>query len=285
MKHWRSFGVLALSLNITYADVSERCARIVSLSPTITDTLLSLGLAKNIVGGTRYDLLPKDQPIADIGGTLDPNYEAILRLSPSIVFSELSDDSPQSLKLAALQLPTEHLSFRGLKDVHASTFAIGNICGIHTAAEQKVNELDQALAEYKSPAHRTLIFYTYQGQAQNVLPTQAVGPSFHQELMTALGWQNAYQGALNAPMLSTESVLTINPDLIILMKGDVGTDYDPAHTIMIERISPAWRALETVPALQKQQVFEMTGNATFMASPDGILATLKAWRSISEMIK
>lgn len=285
MKHWRSFGLLALSLNITYADVSERCTRIVSLSPTITDTLLSLGLANNIVGGTRYDLMPKDQPIANIGGTLDPNYEAILRLSPSIVFSELSDDSPQSLKLAALHLPTEHLSFRGLNEVRASTLAIGEICGIHEAAENKVNELDQALNEQKSPPHRTLIFYTYQGQAPNALPTQAVGPSFHEELMHALGWQNAYQGALNAPMLSTESVLQLHPDLIVLMKGDVGTDYDPAHTITIEKIAPAWRALDAVPALHNQQVFEMTGNATFMASPDGIIATLKAWRIISEQIK
>nr|WP_019593750.1 hypothetical protein [Thioalkalivibrio sp. ALM2T] len=62
---------------------AEDCPRIVSQSPYITHSLEYLGLASCIVGASRYD----DLEVADTGGILDPDAEAIARLEPELAFT------------------------------------------------------------------------------------------------------------------------------------------------------------------------------------------------------
>ena len=58
--------------------------RIVSMSPHITETLFAMGLGDRVVGVTRFCTYPPEaQTRAQVGGYLDPNYEAILALKPA----------------------------------------------------------------------------------------------------------------------------------------------------------------------------------------------------------
>lgn len=280
MKKFLSLLVIATSLFSTSAlAVSEQCQRIISLSPTITDTLLSLGLEENIVAGTRYDRLPKDSHIKEIGGMLDPNYEAITLLSPTIIFADLTEDSPQKRKFDALKLNTQTLSFTSLEDIRQSLKMIGKTCEITTTADQKTHELNLALetTQLKAISPRVLMLYTYEGEDHlNQLPQRAAGKSFHQDILEAVGARNAYQGALNAPIMSQEGILMLNPDIIILLQGDQNKTLDDTRSITIEKIQPNWRSLQELSALKNHQVYIMKGEPTFIASPDAIMATLKS---------
>src|SRR5690606_36951859 len=59
--------------------------RIVSLAPSITESLFALGLGDRVVGVTRYCTYPPEaQTRAIVGGFVDPNYEAIVKLEPDL---------------------------------------------------------------------------------------------------------------------------------------------------------------------------------------------------------
>lgn len=68
-------------------DVPTPPRRIVSLVPSITETLFAFGIGERVVGVTEYCTHPPDEiaKITKIGGTKNPQLEAILALSPDIV--------------------------------------------------------------------------------------------------------------------------------------------------------------------------------------------------------
>ena len=59
-----------------------RCRRIVSMAPSITETLYALGLGDRVVGVSRDCNYPPEveklKKTGDVGGYYDPNFEAIL---------------------------------------------------------------------------------------------------------------------------------------------------------------------------------------------------------------
>lgn len=270
-------------LSMATANVSEKCERIVSLSPTITDTLLSLGLENKIIAGTRYDRLPKDHNIQQVGGMLDPNYEAITLLSPSIILADLTEDSPQKRKLDILKLDTALLSFTSLDEIKQSINEIGKICNIEMLATQKVNELNATIENVKlsNSSPRVLMLYAYEGDDHlNTLPQRAAGKSFHQDILEAVGARNAYQGTLNAPIMSPEGMLMLNPDVILLVEGDQIRELDHTRAISINSIQPHWRNLQSLSAIQNENIFILKGESTFIASPDAVISTLKTLHSV-----
>ena len=77
-----------------FFDDRERCLalphvprRIISLVPSITETLFALGAGSRVVGVTTYCTHPTDSVagITKVGGTKDPDLEAIERLEPDLV--------------------------------------------------------------------------------------------------------------------------------------------------------------------------------------------------------
>src|SRR5262245_58726849 len=62
--------------------------RIVSLIPALTEMLFDIGAGKQVVGVGRYDTFPLEvRSLPRVGGLLDPDYEAILRLNPDLVLT------------------------------------------------------------------------------------------------------------------------------------------------------------------------------------------------------
>lgn len=273
---------LSLFSSAFSADIDAKCERIISLSPTITDTLFSLGLEDHIVGGTRYDRLPENSNIQQIGGMLDPNYEAITLLAPTIIFSELTEDSPQKRKLDNLKLHNELLKFTSLEEVKESLVELGKICGIENIAEEKLTELNTNLDTLKvaTPAPRVLMLYTYEGEnPTGAIPERAAGKSFHQDILESTGAINAYQGELNAPLMSPEGLLMLDPDIIFLLQGDQAKTLESSRVISIEAFQPNWRNLQDLSAIKNNKVYILKGEPTFISSPDAVIATLKSFHS------
>ena len=64
--------------------------RIVSLAPSVTETLFALGLGDRVVGVTRFcNYPPEVETKARIGGFLDPNIEAIVALKPGATLGDI----------------------------------------------------------------------------------------------------------------------------------------------------------------------------------------------------
>src|SRR3990172_5373816 len=106
-----------------------QCRRIVSMSPSITETLYALGLGDHVVGGTRYcEYPPEVKDKVQIGGYFDPNFEAILALKPDLVV--MLEEHEQSLPgFEKLKLETLVVSHQTIEGIIESFRTIGRVCG------------------------------------------------------------------------------------------------------------------------------------------------------------
>ncbi len=86
----------ALGQNFACADD----ARIVSLVPSITETLLALGLRKQVVGRTGFCIHPREivRGIPKVGGTKDVKLDALRRLRPSHVIVNVDENEAPTVE-------------------------------------------------------------------------------------------------------------------------------------------------------------------------------------------
>jgi ABC-type Fe3+-hydroxamate transport system substrate-binding protein len=78
----------------TLVDVPERPARIVSLVPSVTETLFALGLGERLVGVTDWCVHPEEgvRRLAKVRGTKNPDHAAIDRLAPDLIIANLEEN-------------------------------------------------------------------------------------------------------------------------------------------------------------------------------------------------
>ena len=78
--------------------------RIVSLLPSLTETVCALGQCQLLVGVDRYSNFPESvTKLPQVGGGLDPNIEAVVALRPDVVLAAVSSRS--AARLSALGIP------------------------------------------------------------------------------------------------------------------------------------------------------------------------------------
>jgi ABC-type Fe3+-hydroxamate transport system substrate-binding protein len=77
-----------------------RGARIVSLVPSITETLLALGLREQLVGRTGFCIHPRAavRDIAKVGGTKDVKLDAVRALAPSHVVVNIDENEAPTVE-------------------------------------------------------------------------------------------------------------------------------------------------------------------------------------------
>ena len=104
--------------------------RIVSLAPSVTETLFALGLGDRVVGDTNFcDYPPEARTKVHIGGPINPNIEAIAALHPDLVVATRSINRPASVRsLEQLGIPVYATDPRTVEQVLTSTRAPGRTC-------------------------------------------------------------------------------------------------------------------------------------------------------------
>lgn len=86
-------------LTFTEIDVPQPLARVVSLVPSVTETLFMLGRGDTLVGRTRYCVSPDPQvrAIEKIGGTKDPSVDRIIELEPQLVLANKEENRREDI--------------------------------------------------------------------------------------------------------------------------------------------------------------------------------------------
>ncbi len=122
--------------------------RIVSLVPSVTELLVQWGLATRIVGRSRYCIAPKwiRASVPAVGGTKDPDLQAIRDLAPELVILE-TDENPKAVAdgLTALGLPWLALEVRTVADCAAAWQQLGKALGCEAEAKAKAAGLKALL--------------------------------------------------------------------------------------------------------------------------------------------
>ena len=190
-------------------------ARIVSLLPSLTETVCALGACDRLVGVDRYSNWPASvQKLPQVGGGLDPNVEAVVALKPDVVLIGVS--SRASVRLRALGLRVVALEPKTLAGMRRATERLGALLQQPQAAVALLRQIDagvQAAAQSVPAAARGQRVY-YEVDAA---PHAAGRGTFIDELLTALGLVNIIDASLGPyPKINPELVVRADPDLIMI---------------------------------------------------------------------
>ena len=195
--------------------------RIVSLLPSLTESICAMGQCKRLVGVDRYSNFPATvQRLPLVGGGLDPNIEGIVALRPDVVL--LATSSRAASRLESLGIKVVALEPKSHDDVRRVLQAIGLLLGLpdapggESAALQLWREIDAsvlAAAQSLSPGARNTRVYFEIGRG----PYAAGESSFIGQTLSRLGVKNIVPAALGPfPLLNPEFVVRANPDLIMI---------------------------------------------------------------------
>lgn len=192
-------------------------ARIVSLLPSLTETVCALDACDRLVGVDRYSNWPaRVLELPQLGGGLDPNVEAVVALKPDLVL--IGTSSRASVRLRALGLRVLAFEPRTRADLRRVTLGLGELLQV-AGAEALVQRIDDGVAAAAAsvpPAARGQRVYYEITPA----PHAAGQGSFIDELMQALGLVNIIPAELGPfPRINPELVVRADPDLIIVSQG------------------------------------------------------------------
>lgn len=215
--------------------------RIVSLLPSLTETVCELGHCARLVGVDRYSDYPVEvKALPKVGGGMDPNIEAIVALRPDVVLMATSSRAGERLqalgvKVVALE-PKTHADVQRVMRKLGQVLAVADAQRIWRAIDAGVSAAAQSLPVQ---VRNTRVYFEV-----NQGPYAAGESSFIGETLTRLGVKNIVPAKLGPfPKLNPEYIVRANPDLI--MVGQRSADG------MAER--PGWHSIR---ALREQRVCE-----------------------------
>ena len=208
--------------------------RIVSLLPSLAETVCELGHCQRLVGVDRYSTFPASlTKLPQVGGGLDPNIELIVALRPDVVL--MATSSRAGDRLRALGIKVVALEPKTHADVQRVMLKIGQLLEVPDAQRiwRAIDAAVMAAAQSLPPGVRgTRVYFEV-----NPGPYAAGEGSFIGETLTRLGVKNIVPASLGPfPKLNPEYIVRANPDLIMVGQRSVDG--------MMQR--PGWHSLRAM---------------------------------------
>ena len=219
--------------------LAQPAQRVVSLLPSLTETVCALGACHRLVGVDRFSNWPAAvRSLPKLGGLEDTQIERIVSLKPDLVLVAVSARAAD--RLEALGLPVLALEPKSLAETRQVLRTVGQALGRAEQAEQLWASLEgrlQAAAARVPPAWRGQRVYFEVAAA----PYAAGEASFLGELLGRVGLANIVPAAMGPfPKLNPEFVVRAQPGLVMASSRNLAEM--PAR--------PGWGALD---ALRQQR--------------------------------
>ena len=234
--------------------------RIVSLTPTITETLFALGSGEGVVGVTRFcNYPPEARSRTTVGGLIDVNVEAIVALRPDLVVAEPQQRVVAKLRELGLEVLT--VENQTLDQLLSSFRAIGARVGREAEAAElitRIRERTTAMAKAVGRKPRPPVLVVV---GRNPL-VAAGGNTFIDELITAAGGSNILGDSDRPyPIVSMERVLLRPPEVIVECSGSM------AKKDLTTEVREAWARWPTLPAVGSGRVYVSQSDVLLRPGP------------------
>jgi len=218
--------------------------RIVSLAPSLTETVFALELGERLAGVTDYcDYPPEAQTRARVGGPINPNLEQIVSLHPDVVLATRVLNRADTVEaLDRLGIPVYTTDPRTVEDVVASTRRLGEVLGAKSNGESLAAAMDRRLVDLAhrlaGRAPRRVFFVVW------LDPIISTGQhTFLADALRRAGAESVVTAGQDWPQINIEEVLRQNPDFLVFAGAHQD---DPQGTISSLRKRPGWSSLDAV---------------------------------------
>jgi iron complex transport system substrate-binding protein len=214
-------------------------ARIVSLLPSLTESVCALGACARLVGTDRFSNWPAAvRALPKLGGIEDAQIEGVVALKPDVVL--VSTSARATERLEGLGLKVVALESRDHADVKRTLTLLAQMLGVPAEAERAwariEGETRAAAARVPASARGKRVYFEV-----DATPFGAGPGSFIGETLLRLGLANVLPPELGPfPKLNPEYVVRAQPDIVMAA--------EPAIAAMPQR--PGWGALRALAAHQ-----------------------------------
>ncbi len=184
--------------------------RVVSLVPSLTETLFDLGAGDSVVGITDFCIFPPDLRLPRVGGTKNPRVEEIRALAPDLVhmnFEENLRRHADAIREFAEVVVTEPKS---VQDVIALIERLGEI---HDRRDRATDLADQLREELRTMPKRS---FTFACPIWKNPWMWCGGDTYVSNLVTCAGGRNVLGDRERYPQVALEEVLALGPDILFL---------------------------------------------------------------------
>ncbi len=196
--------------------------RIVSLLPSLTESVCAVGACTRLVGTDRYSNWPTlVVALPKLGGIEDVSLEQIATLHPDVVLTSRVARGVD--RLEELGIPVVALEATTLADVHRVLLVVGRLVSSTERGEaawlQIQAQINVAARRIPSRWRGKRVFFEV-----SEAPHAASAGSFIGELLALLGLSNAVPANLGPfPQLNPEYIVRAQPDLIMASERELGT--------------------------------------------------------------
>lgn len=230
--------------------------RIISLAPSITETVFAVGAGRQLVAVTDFCQYPQQaQDLPSIGGYLDPSLSQIVAHQPDLVIM-LDRQQTLNKQLQQLGIRTLLIDNARLDGIVAGILQIGAASGHQQQAQKLYNQLQQQITHVKRqvadhPRKDTLLAIAHYTNSEQLDLVYIAGQQdFYNDILQLAGGRNVYQDTrLKVPAVSMEGLLRMNPEVIIDIFPDAS-----AHQADLQKVRQQWQQLTPIMAVKQQQI-------------------------------
>ena len=260
---------LFASSSLLWADNTKvnSVSRIISSSPSITETLFELGLKDRVIAVTDFCEYPKEAcQLPSIGGMLNPNMETVVSLNPDLIIHQPGN---QRLRNNAISVGIKTLEVRmgNLEEIFESIKIFGDALNCQEQANKLTLQLTTGIAFYQErikglPKKDVLLLLGDSSDPGRDL--YAAGPgTFLNELLNLSGGKNIIGDSPSRyPKLSKEYIIEKSPEIII----EAGPKSNLSQQEIDLRIQE-WNRFPTIKAVKKRQIYFIGANYILIPGP------------------
>ncbi|MBO0840131.1 MAG: ABC transporter substrate-binding protein [Sciscionella sp.] len=214
-----SFPVTVTPAGAKPVTLKARPHKIVSLSPTDTETLFAIGAGDQVVAADKLSDYPTNAPHTKLDAS-QPNVEAIAGYNPDLVIIN-NDTNGLLAALQKVHIPVLLLSApKTLDDAYAQWQLLGKATGHADQANDEVtktkDQISKIVADTKKPAKPLSYYYELDQTYYTATSKTFIGSVFNLFGLRNIGDSADTGSAGGYPQLSAEQVVNANPDLIFL---------------------------------------------------------------------
>ena len=179
--------------------------KIVSLVPSITETLFDFGLTKHeVVGRTKFCIHPAEEVknVAIIGGTKNLNIDKILYLKPDLIIANKEENEKLQVEELAKSCRVWVTDIATLSDNENFLWEMGMVLKKRALAEEFNSRINSIFSSIKKENERKKVAYLIW---QN--PMMSIGgDTFINNIITEIGFANILQNKTRYPEITLEEI-------------------------------------------------------------------------------
>lgn len=240
--------------------IPQPVRRIVSLSPSLTESVYALGLDELLVGDTDYcDYPPAATKKHKVGGATNPSLEEIAALKPDLVLVTRLNRLETVQQLERLGIASYATDPRSVDEIRSSVRRLSEVLGHATAGETLDRELLQQENSLRGRLRNTIskrvLFVVWTD------PLISIGKNtFLADALAHAGAVSVVESSQDWPQMSLEEMVRLQPEYLVFASSHADAVFRDVEALAKR---PGWNSLEAV----KNRKFAVISDAINRPAP------------------